>query len=150
MSAAAPESDDESKDKPRTFPFLVTRVLVVLSIMDLMLAYVLYQTWPAQCDASARLKTWLVGGLFLSWPASVVVSMVAEQKTLRWAFAVDALFLAVGFVWLCAGSAWCWLSADCMEIVPLLFWPVFSITVVVWSALITVWMCLICSTVLTV
>eukprot|EP00929_Paragymnodinium_shiwhaense_P098826 TRINITY_DN60337_c0_g1_i1.p1 TRINITY_DN60337_c0_g1~~TRINITY_DN60337_c0_g1_i1.p1 ORF type:complete len:188 (-),score=49.65 TRINITY_DN60337_c0_g1_i1:107-670(-) len=123
------------------------RILEVLMALDVSLLYVLYHEWPAVCDASGALKVWLLVGVIMGLPMSGMVSCCARRSTFRRAVCLELVFLVGAFVWLSAGSLWCWTSFDCVLEAPLLFWTVFVITVFVWTSLFTVIILLILMTV---
>eukprot|EP00933_Yihiella_yeosuensis_P041262 TRINITY_DN35679_c0_g1_i1.p1 TRINITY_DN35679_c0_g1~~TRINITY_DN35679_c0_g1_i1.p1 ORF type:complete len:189 (-),score=20.42 TRINITY_DN35679_c0_g1_i1:797-1363(-) len=148
------DSDEEQAQIKRPvggFPRILRYGITTFTVSDLFVLYVLLSTWPQSCDASSRLKVWLFGSLLLSWPASFVVARIFhESGSFHQSFAVELLFHMCAFAWLAWGSAVCWLSEDCMEQAPLLFWSIFTLTLLVWSAIITILCLLLLSTVLTV
>eukprot|EP00930_Biecheleria_cincta_P022089 TRINITY_DN16187_c0_g1_i1.p1 TRINITY_DN16187_c0_g1~~TRINITY_DN16187_c0_g1_i1.p1 ORF type:complete len:164 (-),score=27.13 TRINITY_DN16187_c0_g1_i1:23-514(-) len=144
------ESDEQEKPQSTRGSRMVARTITTLTLADLFAFYALLAGWPLTCDASWYLKAWLIVGLLLSWPASGLVAWLGIMQSFRRAFMLELGLLTLAFAWLAAGSVWCWESEDCMDRAPVLFWPVFSITVFVWSAIITTLSCLVLTTVLTV
>eukprot|EP00928_Gymnodinium_smaydae_P003564 TRINITY_DN1126_c0_g2_i3.p1 TRINITY_DN1126_c0_g2~~TRINITY_DN1126_c0_g2_i3.p1 ORF type:complete len:181 (+),score=44.05 TRINITY_DN1126_c0_g2_i3:140-682(+) len=137
-SSTAPDSDPEAEDAKERKKTLAKweRSFALLCFLDVLLVYVLHTSWDSRCDSSSSLRTWLVGGLLLGWPATLAVHVAAKATSFRAAFVVvEVPLLLLSFAWLCAGSSWCWMSVDCVLRAPLLFWSVFTMVTFIWSAL---------------
>merc|ERR1712071_395917 len=80
----------------------------------------------------AYLRTWVVGALALSLPATYLVHQVKEKFGIRAAFVCDALAFAAAFSWLAFGTVLVAQHPGAAAQAPWLFWPVWFFCVGGW------------------
>lgn len=83
----------------------------------------------------AHLRTWVVGGLILSLPASYLVQVLTNRYGIRTAFGAECLLSAASFLWLSAGLDLLNRHPHLMHQAPLLFWSCFVSCLGSWTVL---------------
>ncbi|OII77716.1 hypothetical protein cand_015320 [Cryptosporidium andersoni] len=104
--------------------------LVIFALFDLVYCGVLIYSYRSVCDAP--LKSWLIGAILLSIPATKVISVI--ESTFGHGFAVIgeiSLFVA-SFLWFTLGTVWVNTSLVCQSTAPALWWTVFITVSTVW------------------
>mmetsp|Transcript_52423 Transcript_52423/g.162742 ORF Transcript_52423/g.162742 Transcript_52423/m.162742 type:complete len:268 (-) Transcript_52423:365-1168(-) len=96
------------------------------------------------------LRTWVVGGVLLSFPTSWAIRYAVGKKGIRFAFVLESAAVAASFAWLCWGTNLIIASPQGMHTAPLLWWSSFGQCAVMWSVTGVTSTCMILMTVFTV
>eukprot|EP00929_Paragymnodinium_shiwhaense_P023634 TRINITY_DN14759_c0_g2_i4.p1 TRINITY_DN14759_c0_g2~~TRINITY_DN14759_c0_g2_i4.p1 ORF type:complete len:306 (-),score=31.64 TRINITY_DN14759_c0_g2_i4:486-1403(-) len=87
----------------RTFLRHLPSALMVTAFSDIFVATTLVTSWPALVVPSP-LHIWAAGSLLLSFPATRLVSLVANRSDVRTAFSAETCLSAASFAWLTYGT----------------------------------------------
>jgi len=141
-------AEDVEQEEVSGFPYVVPLGMTILAAVDIYMGGVLLHSIPLVVDVP--LKRWIVGGLLLSYPASMLVDRVAKTISFRAGFLTETALSVAAFAWLAQGTAWVSESSLSMVTAPLLWWSCYLLCVLCWSALGTLIFFMIFTTVLSI
>lgn len=144
----AEANEDGEHEEKSGFPYYVPIGMTLLAAADIYMGGVLLHSIPFIIDVP--LKKWIVGGLLLSYPASMLVDRVAKTVSFRAGFQMETALSVAAFVWLAKGTSWVSSSSLAMINAPLLWWSCYLLCVLCWSALGTLLFFMIFTTVLSI
>lgn len=127
--------DDEELDSDsssRGLPSFIPIAIGCIGAADLLLGGVLGYSWNLPVDVP--LKAWVVGSIFLSFPASSLVYNTSKEIGFHNAFLLESFANVLSFAWLSVGMLWVSKSTAFIS-APLLFWTVYILCVTTWSVI---------------
>mmetsp|Transcript_59452 Transcript_59452/g.134007 ORF Transcript_59452/g.134007 Transcript_59452/m.134007 type:complete len:265 (-) Transcript_59452:60-854(-) len=81
------------------------------------------------------LRTWALGGLLLSFPASYAIRRLTQEKGHRTAFGLEMVLSSTAFMWLALGTVLLGQHPELVNTVPTLWWTCFGQCVLSWSVI---------------
>ena len=122
------------------FVFLMLDVLSILLVKQSMLN---------PCVSKLGIIQWVVGGLLLGFPSTLLVDSVRHESSFRSAFVAELVLVFVSFLWLCYGGSMIFNAVSaCVDSVAPLWWLSYVGTVLSLSVAGTVIFCMVVTTVL--
>jgi hypothetical protein len=149
---ALPASSSTSPSKLSNstgFASVVPRAMLVFLIFDIILMVLAKQSALNACVSKLGIIQWVVGGIILGFPATLLVDSVKHEYSFRSAFVTEMFLLLGSFVWLCYGGSMVFNAVNpCVDTIAPLWWLSYASSVLSLSVAGTVIFCMVVTTVL--
>eukprot|EP00971_Amphidinium_carterae_P220467 4376708-Amphidinium_carterae.1 len=142
------DSDEEDDSFKRGSFIVVPAAMRICAGIDTFKGAVLL--WSLGTPLQVPLKTWVLGGILLSYPITALIRTTSRRHGHRAAFVVEVAAVTAGFVWLSWGTVLLASNPDIVVVAPLLFWTCFTEAALAWSWLGASVGCMVSLTVLSV
>ena len=101
------------------------------------------------CVAKLGIVQWVIGGILLGFPSTLLVDSVRRESSFRSAFIAELVLLFVSFLWLCYGGSMIFNAVNsCVDSIAPLWWLSYISSVLSLSVAGTVIFCMVVTTVL--
>mmetsp|Transcript_104728 Transcript_104728/g.312832 ORF Transcript_104728/g.312832 Transcript_104728/m.312832 type:complete len:290 (+) Transcript_104728:68-937(+) len=132
--AGGESSEEKERDDPedsRAIPRVLSVSVPLCVVLDACMAGIVVHSLGQ--PLSVPLRTWVLGGLLLSFPTSWVIRTVAKQHGIRCGFLLESVAVFTAFTWLSWGTMLLSNFPEGMHTAPLLYWSSFGQCVLMWS-----------------
>mmetsp|Transcript_27468 Transcript_27468/g.68959 ORF Transcript_27468/g.68959 Transcript_27468/m.68959 type:complete len:168 (-) Transcript_27468:81-584(-) len=131
------EDSAESADAPHNQGSMtfIPRILKVTALSDSYMVGCLLGS--IHQPLTVPLRTWVVGGLLLSFPATALTHYVTKRWGVRTGFVVEVAIMGAGFLWLSYGTMLLSSASGDVRTAPLLWWSCFVQCIFTWSLMTT-------------
>lgn len=127
-----PQEGEEAKDQ-RQSHWVLPVAIRFCAVTDCCMAGIVVHSVGQ--FVAVPLRTWVLGGLLLSFPVSWLVRKLVERFGFRRGFFLESAAVAAAFAWLSWGTSLLIQYPQGMHTAPLLWWTVFGQCVLTWSCL---------------
>ena len=131
------------------FATVVPRAMLVFLLFDILLMVLAKQSSLNACVSKLGIVQWVVGGIFLGFPTTLLVDSVRHEYSFRSAFVTELIMLMGSFIWLCYGGSMVFNAVSaCVDTIAPLWWLSYASSVLSLSVAGTVIFCMVVTTVL--
>lgn len=153
-SDAAPASSSvktgmSSLEGSSGFASVVPRAMLVFLVVDIISIILVKQSMLNPCVSKLGIVQWVIGGVLLGFPATMLVDAVRQEYSFRSAFVSELVLLFGSFLWLCYGGSMIFNAVSaCVDTIAPLWWLSYASSVLSLSVAGTVIFCMVVTTVL--
>ena len=131
------------------FASIVPRAMFVFLMVDILSIVLAKQSVLNTCVSKLGIVQWVLGGVLLGFPATLLVESLRKEYSFRTAFIGEVTLLFGSFLWLCYGGSMIFNSVSaCVDSIAPLWWLSYASSVLSLSVAGTVIFCMVVTTVL--
>ena len=131
------------------FAKVVPKAMFVFLLLDILSIILARQSMLNPCVAKLGIVQWVIGGILLGFPSTLLVDSVRRESSFRSAFIAELVLLFVSFLWLCYGGSMIFNAVNsCVDSIAPLWWLSYISSVLSLSVAGTVIFCMVVTTVL--
>ena len=151
---AAPASSSvkpgtSSPEGSSSFASVVPRAMLVFLVVDIISIILVKQSMLNPCVSKLGIVQWVIGGVLLGFPATMLVDAVRQEYSFRSAFVSELVLLFGSFLWLCYGGSMIFNAVSaCVDTIAPLWWLSYASSVLSLSVAGTIIFCMVVTTVL--